>query len=112
MIISFSLALVFTAFFVVANPEALVVRQTERTLTALTDTGFSVHGLIINRIAVSDGSEYLQRTEENQGPYIRRLLLLGDQIAVGRVYLTLEEIRGVQPLLSIGDSLTKELGLI
>ena len=101
-----------TMFYLVANPEALVVRQAERTLTTLTDAGFSVHGLIINRIAVSDGSEFLQRAQENQEPYIRRLLLLGDGLAVGRVYLTLEEIRGVEPLRSIGDSLTEELGLL
>ena len=84
-----------TMFIVVANPEALVVRQAERTLTALMDAGFSVHGLIINRIAVSDGSAFLQRAQENQEPYIRRLLLLGGGLAVGRVNLTLEEIRGV-----------------
>jgi len=100
-----------TMFFVVANPEALVVRQAERTLTALMDAGFSVHGLIINRIAVSDGSKFLQRAQENQEPYIRRLLLLGGGLAVGRVNLTLEEIRGVEPLLSIGDKLSQELGL-
>jgi arsenite-transporting ATPase len=100
-----------TMFFVVANPEALVVRQAERTLTALMDAGFSVHGLIINRIAVSDGSKFLQRAQENQEPYIRRLLLLGGGLAVGRVNLTLEEIRGVEPLLSIGDNLAQELGL-
>lgn len=101
-----------TMFFVVANPEALVVRQAERTLTALMDAGFSVHGLIINRIAVSDGSEFLQRAQENQEPYIRRLLLLGGGLAVGRVNLTLEEIRGLEPLRAIGDSLTRELGLL
>ena len=101
-----------TMFFVVANPEALVVRQAERTLTALLDAGFSVHGLIINRIALSDGSEFLQRAQENQEPYIRRLLLLGDGLAVGRVYLTLEEIRGLDPLKNIGDSLSQELGLV
>jgi arsenite-transporting ATPase len=101
-----------TMFFVVANPEALVVRQAERTLTALMDAGFSVHGLIINRIAVSDGSEFLQRAQENQEPYIKRLLLLGDGLAVGRVNLTLEEIRGLDPLKTIGDRLSQELGLV
>jgi len=101
-----------TMFFVVANPEALVVRQAERTLTSLTGAGFSVHGLIINRIAVSDGSDFLERAQENQEPYIRRLLLLGGGLAIGRVNLTLEEIRGLDPLRSIGDSLSRELGLM
>jgi arsenite-transporting ATPase len=101
-----------TMFLVVANPEALVVRQAERTLASLTDAGFFVHGVIINRIAVSDGSEFLQKSEENQEPYIRRLHLLGEGLALGHVHLTLDEIRGIGPLLTIGDSLTKELGLI
>jgi arsenite-transporting ATPase len=101
-----------TTFFVVANPEALVVRQAERTITTLLDAGFSVQGLIINRIAVSDGSDFLDRIQEIQKPYIRRLLLLAGGLSVGRVYLTLEEIRGLEPLRSIGDSLAMELGLL
>lgn len=99
-------------FFLVANPEALVVNQTERTMTALLDTGFSVNGIIINRIARSDGSEYLQRMQDNQGPYIERLLELAGELAVGRVLLTLDEIRGIDPLLAIGESLTEEIGLL
>lgn len=101
-----------TMFFVVANPEALVVRQAERTLTTLMDAGFSVHGIIINRIARSDGSEYLQKVQENQEPYIKRLLLLGGGLSIGRVYLTLKEIRGLEPLREIGEELVEELGLV
>jgi len=101
-----------TVFLLVANPEALVVRQAERTLNSLKDAGFVIHGLIINRIAVGDGSEFLRRMEENQEPYKRRLLLLGGDLAVGHVYFTLNEIRGIEPLLSIGDSLIRELRLL
>jgi arsenite-transporting ATPase len=101
-----------TVFFMVANPEALVVKQTERTMTSLLDSGFSVNGILINRIAVSDGSEYLLKKQENQEPYIKRLLVLANGLAVGRVSLTLDEIRGLEPLRNIGDSLTKELGLL
>ncbi|MCK5351863.1 ArsA family ATPase [bacterium] len=101
-----------TMFFVVANPEALVVKQTERIMTSLVDSGFSVNGIIINRIAESDGSKFLQRTQENQSPYMMRLMDLANGLAVGRVFLTLDEIRGLEPLRSIGSSLAEELGLL
>jgi arsenite-transporting ATPase len=100
-----------TTFFLVANPEALVVKQTERTMASLLDSGFSVNGIIINRIAESDGSDFLQRKQENQKPHIKRLLVLANDLAVGRVSLTLDEISGLEPLKSIGDILTRELGL-
>jgi len=100
-----------TTFLVVTNPEALVVRQAERTLTSLSDAGFSIHGLIINRIAELDGSTFLGKVVEKQEPYIRRLLLLAGDLAVARVSLTFEEIRGMEPLLSIGEHLFQELGL-
>jgi arsenite-transporting ATPase len=101
-----------TMFFLVANPEALVVKQTERTMASLLDSGFSINGVIINRIAKSDGSRFLRRKQENQGPYIKKLLDLANESAIGRVFFTLDEIRGLEPLSSIGDSLTRELGLI
>lgn len=101
-----------TIFFIVANPEALVVRQAERTMTTLLDAGYSIHGLIINRIAKGNGVEYLDKLQEIQEPYLNRLLLLGGGRAIGRVYLTSEEIRGLEPLRMIGDTLTWELGLI
>lgn len=100
-----------TLFFVVANPEAMVVRQSERILSTLTGSGFSVHGIIINRIAESDGSEFLNRMVKGQEPYIRQLLALSNGLAVGRVSLTVAEIRGLEPLKAIGDSLFEELDL-
>jgi len=101
-----------TMFFVVANPEALVVRQTERMMTSLMESGFSVSGIIINRIAESDGSKFLKRAQENQAPYISQLQNLANGLNVGRVILTLDEIRGLEPLKSIGDNLAEELGLV
>jgi arsenite-transporting ATPase len=100
-----------TLFFVVANPEAMVVKQAERILSTLVSSGFFVHGIIINRIAESDGSEFLNRMVKGQEPYIRQLMALSNGLAVGRVPLTLDEIRGLEPLKAIGDSLFEELGL-
>ncbi len=101
-----------TIFFLVANPEALVVKQTERTMASLVKSGFSVNGIIINMIAESDGSDFLQKKKENQGPYVQKLLDLANGLPVGRVSLTLDDIRGLDPLRNIGDSLTQELGLL
>ena len=101
-----------TVFFIVANPEALVVRQTERTMTSLVNSGFSINGMIINRIAEGRGSRYLQKVQENQGPYVEQLIHLADGMPLGRVYLTVDEIRGLEPLREIGTALAQDLGLV
>ncbi len=100
-----------TLFFVVANPEALVVNQASRMLSTLKGAGFNVHGLVINRIARSDGSDFLDRMARAQEPYIDQLISMSNGLAVGRVDLTLDEIRGIEPLKAIGEELVKELGL-
>jgi arsenite-transporting ATPase len=100
-----------TILFLVANPEALVVRQTERTMASLVNSGFSVNGVIINRIAEGHGSRYLQKVQENQGPYVDQLVHLADGRPLGRVYLTLDEIRGLKALKTIGTALAQDLGL-
>ena len=100
-----------THFFVVANPEALVVRQASRILSSLKEGGFNVHGLVVNRIAVGDGSDYLDGLEKKQEPYMEELLSMANGLAVGRIGLTLDEIRGVEPLKRIGEVLSVELGL-
>ncbi|UCG39344.1 MAG: ArsA family ATPase [bacterium] len=100
-----------TLFFLVANPEALVVNQVQRLMATLRQIGFTVRGMIINRVAVADGSPFLERMEQGQKPYMDRLLALSEGLAVARVDLTLEEIRGVGPLGAIGRGLTRELGL-
>ena len=101
-----------TILFLVANPEALVVRQTERTMASLVDSGFSVSGIIVNRIAEGHGSRYLQKVQENQEPYVEQLLDLADGLPLGRVYLTLDEIHGLGPLRGIGTPLAQDLGLV
>ena len=100
-----------TLFFVVANPEALVVNQASRMLSTLKEAGFNVHGLVINRIAKSDGSDFLERMARGQEPYINQLLSMANGLAVGRINLTLDEIRGIDPLMAIGEGLVEELGL-
>ena len=98
-----------TLFFVIANPEALVVNQAERILDSLREAGFDLRGVIINRIAMEDGSGFLKRMQGRQKPYVERLLSLSQSLPVARVPLTLEEIRGLAPLWALGEKLLDQL---
>ncbi len=100
-----------TRFFIVANPEALVVHQAERMLLALREAGFEVGGLVVNRVAERDGSEVLAGMHARQEPYVRRLLELAGGMPVARVPLSGEELRGVAPLRELGAVLLEGLGL-
>jgi arsenite-transporting ATPase len=100
-----------TLFFVVANPEALVVNQAERILNSLRESGFELRGMIINRIAVEDGSGFLARMQVRQTPYVERLMELSGDLPVARIPLTLEENRGLAPLWALGETLLEQLGL-
>ena len=100
-----------TVFFLVANPESLVVRQTERTMASLVNSGFSINGIIINRIAEGFGSRYLRKVKRSQGTYIEQLQDLAGGLPLGHVYLSADEINGLEPLRKIGTTLARELGL-
>lgn len=100
-----------TRFFIVANPESLVVHQTERTLLALREAGFEVGGLVLNRVVEGDGSEVLAGMHARQEPYVRRLVELAGGMPVARVPLKGEELRGVAPLQGLGKILLEGLGL-
>jgi len=99
-----------THFIIVANPESLVVSQVVRIMASLEDTGFNLRGLIINRIAMEDGSEFLERMHRRQEPYIEQLISLAGTLPVAKIPFTLEEIRGLAPLWTIGAKLLDELG--
>ena len=97
------------AFIVVANPESLVVRQASRIIASLNGFGFPIRGLIINRVAVGDGSDFLTRMTENQGPYMEQLFALANGVPVAEVPFSLDEIRGVETLRTIGIRLAGDL---
>lgn len=101
-----------TYFFVVANPESLVVRQVERIMSTLRETGFELRGVIINRIAVEDGSGFLTRMLSRQRPYIEELIGLADGVPLARIPITLEEIRGLAPLWALGERLLEQLAVL
>jgi anion-transporting ArsA/GET3 family ATPase len=98
-----------TLFFIVTNPEALVVSQAGRILDSLREAGFDLRGMIINRIAVDDGSGFLERMHRRQRPYVDRLMSLAEGLPVARVPLTLEEIRGLAPLWALGEKILDQL---
>jgi arsenite-transporting ATPase len=100
-----------TLFFIVANPEALVVKQAERFMYSLRESNFEVRGMIINRLAEVGGSRFLERMRRGQQPYVEQLLSLAKGLAVARIPFTLDEIHGLSPLRVMGDRLLKELDL-
>jgi len=100
-----------TLFIIVTNPESLVVSQAERVMASLRGAGFSLRGMIINRIAVKDGSEFLDRMHRRQEPYIEQLQTLANGLPVAYLPFLLDEIRGLAPLWSLGEKLLEDLGL-
>jgi arsenite-transporting ATPase len=101
-----------TLFFIVANPEALVVNQAERVLALLKEAGFEVRGLIINRVAVEDGYGFLAGMHARQQPYIQQLVNLSGGLPIARIPLTVEEIHGVKPLKDLGENILQDLGIL
>ncbi len=101
-----------TCFIIVTNPEAMVVSQAERIMASLRETGFTMQGLIINRIAVEDGSDFLARMHRRQAPYIEQLFTLAGSLPVAQIPFSLEEIRGLAPLWAMGGKLLDDLGLL
>ncbi len=100
-----------TLFFIVANPEALVVHQAERILGFLRSSGFDLGGMIINRIAETDGSGFLKEMRQKQDPYIRQLAALSGTMPVAEIPMKVDEIRGIEPLKNLGEILLSGLGL-
>lgn len=100
-----------TLFFIVANPEALVVSQAERILTFLMESGFDLGGLIINRIAGMDGFGFPEGMVQRHKEYTRELVRLSGGMPVAKVPMNMEEIRGIGPLKDLGEGLLKGLGM-
>jgi len=88
-----------------------VVNQAERILGFLRDSEFDLGGLIINRIAGTDGSGFLEEMRQKQEPYIQKLIALSGAMPVGKVPMRVEEIRGIAPLKDLGEKLLTDLGL-
>jgi len=99
-----------TAFIVVANPEALVVRHVERLIKTLTEYNVAVEGMVVNRVIEDAGSGPLHSLALAQEPHLAELRQLAARLPVARVPLSAREIRGRAALQAFGSILCKQLG--
>ncbi len=100
-----------TAFIIVANPEALVVKHVERLMQALRDYAVTVHGMIINRVIERADPGALEAMMMAQEPHLAALRNMAGVMPVATLPLSLEEIRGKKALRSAGERLYRPLGL-
>jgi arsenite-transporting ATPase len=98
-----------SAFLVVANPEALVVNQARRLMATLLDFNLTIHGFIINRIVAGADSSLLAALQNRQVAYIEELRRMAGERPIATLPLSLTEIRGLNRLQEIGESLHAEL---
>lgn len=99
------------AFIIVANPEALVVKQVRRIMTTLLEYHLAVHGLIINRVIMKSDSPSLTALQDRQGKYIEELRSMTGNRPVATLTLSLTELRGEKRLREIGEGLVANLFL-
>jgi arsenite-transporting ATPase len=89
------------AFYLVLNPDELSIRETERTITQLTEHDLSVDGLVLNRVTPTPdtgeegtGARYLRdrvETERERVEYIRGSV---DEPLVAVIETRVEEVKG------------------
>jgi arsenite-transporting ATPase len=100
-----------STFIIVANPEALVVKQARRMIATLTDYRLPIRGLIINRVVEQADSASLTALQDRQTGYIEELRAMAEGRHVAMVPLSLTEIRGRERLQKIGERLVAGLAL-
>jgi len=100
-----------TAFYIVANPEALVVKHVERLMKTLAAYSVRVEGLVVNRVIGDQGGDALSALRLAQEPYLAELTRLAAGLHTCNVPLSPREIRGREALRSFGGILCKQLGL-
>jgi arsenite-transporting ATPase len=98
-------------FVIVANPEALVVKQADRLLTALLEYNLTVHGMVINRVIEHTDSASLAAIRDAQKEYIEELRRIAKGRTVVTLPLSLSEIKGMKRLQAVGEKLVTGLFL-
>jgi len=99
------------AFIIVANPEALVVRQVRRVLETLKEYGIVLRGMVINRVISPNGSGAFEMLRKTQESYLKELTWAADGLPVAVLPFSMNEIRGEGALREVGGKLVKELNL-
>jgi len=92
-------------YVLVTIPEALGVRLTGRVIAELEAHGLKVGDLIINHIVNERDSEFLRRRREMQDRYIRELEETYPGIPMRRLYLSADEIKGIDRLRQVAEVL-------
>ncbi len=100
-----------SAFILVANPEALVVKQARRVVETLRGYHITLHGMIINRVIKNHESRSLRTLQGMQETYLTDLIKLANGLPVAMLPFSLKEIKGKKALKEAGEGLTKELKL-
>ncbi len=101
-----------TAFVVVANPEALVVRHAERLIRTLRDYKLAVHGMVINCVIEEADSGTLRLMKENQEQYMTELKRLAGSLPIAILPRSSVEIKGREALRKVGEMLCRQLGIV
>ena len=88
-----------TSFILVAIPEAMSVRETERYLKLLTQEGVPVTDLIINRVEQEHADcRYCRARVASQRPWLKEMARVFEPLRRHLVPLLPQEVRGLEPL--------------
>lgn len=97
-----------SSFTLVAIPEAMSVRETERYLELLREQGVPVTDLIVNRVEQEhDACVYCRARVASQRPWLKEIEKLFGDLRLHYVPLMAEEVRGVVQLEKIGKQIWK-----
>lgn len=97
-----------TSFTLVAIPEAMSVRETERYLKLLREQGVPVTDLIVNRVEQEhDACVYCKARVKSQRPWLKEIEKLFGDLELHYVPLMAEEVRGVDQLEKTGKQIWK-----
>jgi arsenite-transporting ATPase len=95
-----------TEFVLVAIPEALAVYQARRLVGEFAGLGLDIRHLIVNNVVAQADSDFLQRRQAMQSPYLDLLAAeYAETMAITRLPLFAEEIRGVERLKVVEERL-------
>jgi arsenite-transporting ATPase len=97
-----------TDFTLVAIPEAMSVRETERYLQTLREQGVPVTDLIVNRVEQEhDACVYCKARVKTQRPWLKEIEKVFGDLRLHYVPLMAEEVRGVDALRKFGKLVWK-----
>jgi arsenite-transporting ATPase len=100
-----------TAFVIVANPEALVVKHVIRLIRTLTDYALPVRGMIVNCIIENADSDILRAMRQNQQEHLSKLKSLAAGLPIAFLPRSPREITGIKALRNAGETLCRQLGI-